>query len=80
MCGFLSIHTNVFLIENQPNEEHNEEIETPGDETCSLFFSLSSTTVFSIKNIHTTVFLGKKALPPIVLMDFVEENGCVYEA
>ena len=79
MCGFLSIHTNVFLVVNQPDEKHDEEIETPDEEKENLFSS-SSTTVFSMKNIHTTVFLGKKALPPSFLMDSVEENCCVYEA
>ena len=31
MRGFLSIHTNVFLVVNQPNEKHNEVIETPNE-------------------------------------------------
>ena len=35
MCGFLSIHTNVFLVENQPDEE----IETPDEEKENLFSS-----------------------------------------
>ena len=37
MYGFLSIHTNVFLVENQPDEEHDEEIETPDEEKENLF-------------------------------------------
>ena len=79
--GFLSIHTNVFVVENQPDEEHDEEIETPVEEKeNSLFSSSSSSTVSSIKNVHTTGFLCKKALPPSFLMDSIKENGSVYEA
>ena len=37
MCGFLSIHTIVFLVENQPDEEHDKEIETPDEEKENLF-------------------------------------------
>ena len=37
MCAFLSIHTNVFLVVNQPDEKHDEEIETPDEEKENLF-------------------------------------------
>ena len=37
MCGFLSIHTNVFLVVNQPDKKHDEEIETPDEEKENLF-------------------------------------------
>ena len=82
MRGFLSIHTNVFLVVNQPDEKHDEEIETPDEKKENLFsfFSSRTTIVFSTKNIHTTFFIGKNALPPSFLMDFVEENSRVYEA
>ena len=79
MRGFLSIHTLAFLVENQPDEEHDEEIETPVEEKEN-FSSSSSSTVSSIKNVHTTVFLCKKAPPPSFLMDSVEFLGRVYEA
>ena len=37
MQGFLSIHTLEFLVENQPDEEHDKEIETPVEEKENLF-------------------------------------------
>ena len=73
---------NVFLVENQPNEEHKEEIETPVEEKenlFSFFFVEFLDSFLDEKHTHDR-FLSKKALPPWFLMDSVEENGRVYKA
>ena len=44
------------------------------------FFAEENGRVYVFQAMHTTVFLGKKALPPSFLMDSVKENGRVYEA
>ena len=36
MRGFLSIHTLEFLVENQPDEKHDEQIQTPVEERENL--------------------------------------------
>ena len=78
MRGFLSIHTNVFLVGNQPDEEHDEEIETPDEEKENLFsFFLIEFLDSFLDEKHTHNRFGKKALPAFFLMDFAEASRLI---
>ena len=82
MHGSLSIHTNVFLVENQPDEEHNEEIETAVEQKENLFSFFLVEFLDSFldeKHIHDCFPLEKKLFHQVSSFS-VEENGCVYKA